>query len=246
MPAENQLINYLKFKELDSTQSWAHANPDSWNPQGWTAITAGTQRQGRGSGGTAWYDVPGASLLMTLVSPPLSWSAPWVFVRHAQASLAIAEWLRAQGVSVRLKWPNDVYLNDRKLGGLLTEAYWNQARCTRWFLGLGLNVAAAPEGAAHLDGVQIEGMAEAVSAHLVSALNGPVEEDTLDRYAQNLLGWQRECGFIDAATGAAFRATPRVISPDGKLGIQLDSGALRWVGHKEVIWTDWGAENAVR
>ena len=246
MPAEDQLIKYLKFKELDSTQSWAHANSESWNPQGWTAITAGTQRKGRGSGSATWHDVAGASLLLTLVSPPLSWSASWVFVRHAQASLATAEWLCAQGFAVRLKWPNDLYLHGLKLGGFLTEAYWNQGQCTRWFLGLGLNVTQAPEGSAHLEGMSLEGMAEAVSAHLVNALGGPIPEDTLGRYAQQLLGWQQECGFTDAATGEAFRATPRFISPDGRLGIQLASGVLRWVGHKEVVWTDWGGPEVRR
>ena len=240
MPPASGPIKYIKFSELDSTQSWAHANPDSWNPQGWTAITAGTQRQGRGSGSTTWHDVAGASLLLTLVSPPLSWSASWVFVRHAQASLATAEWLESRGFSVQLKWPNDLYLNGLKLGGFLTEAYWHGGTCTRWFLGIGINVTQAPEGCAHLEGIPLEGMAEEVSAHLVDALGGPIPAATLDQYAQQLLGWQRECGFTDAATGEAFRATPRFVSPDGRLGIQLPSGALRWVGHKEVVWIDWG------
>jgi hypothetical protein len=38
-----------------------------------------------------------------------------------------------------------------------------------------------------------------------------------------------------------FGATPKFLSPDGRLGIQLDSGAVRWVGHKEVEWMDFGS-----
>jgi biotin-(acetyl-CoA carboxylase) ligase len=239
-------IKFIKFSELNSTQAWAHANSDQWNPNGWTAITAGAQAEGRGSGGTHWTDIPHSSVLLTLVSPAIAWTASYVFVRHAQASLCVAEWLESRGYAVQLKWPNDLYLNGKKLGGFLTEAYWNQGQCTRWFLGLGINVSNAPHGFAHLEGMKLEGMAEAVSLHLVNTLGGPVAGDTLDRYARQLLGWQRECGFIDAATGETFRATPRFVSPDGRLGVQLASGAVRWVGHKEVTWTDFGDSDPER
>ncbi|MEY3102337.1 MAG: hypothetical protein RL558_614, partial [Bacteroidota bacterium] len=83
--------------QIPSTQAWAHANPEQWNPLGWTAISADSQSQGLGSGGTTWTDVPGSSLLMTLVSPELQWSSAFVFVRHAQASLVIVEWLQSLG-----------------------------------------------------------------------------------------------------------------------------------------------------
>ncbi len=239
MPDPKDSVKHLYFSELESTQAWAHENPDSWCPSGWTAITAGTQRQGRGSGGSTWTDVPGSSLLMTLVSPAIEWSAPYVFVRHAQASLCTAEWLQERGVEARLKWPNDLYLNRLKLGGFLTEAYWSQGLCTRWFLGLGLNVTEAPEGAAAAPGLQRDGLAEDLAGHLAAALSRPVGADLLVRYSSQLLGWQAECGFRDRATGDAFVATPRFLSPDGRLGIQLPSGAVRWVGHKEVEWTDF-------
>lgn len=174
MPDPKDSVKHLYFSELDSTQAWAHENPDSWCPSGWTAITAGTQRQGRGSGGSTWTDVPGSSLLMTLVSPAIEWSAPYVFVRHAQASLCTAEWLQVRGVEARLKWPNDLYLNRLKLGGFLTEAYWSQGLCTRWFLGLGLNLTEAPEGAAAAPGLQRDGLAEDLAGHLAAALSRPV------------------------------------------------------------------------
>ena len=241
MPAAHEPIKFLKFSELDSTQTWAHEHPEMWNSSGWTAITAGTQRKGRGSGSSSWIDVPNSSLLMTLVSPPIGWSSSFVFVRHAQASLCAAEWLQQYGVSVRLKWPNDLYVNGSKLGGFLTEANWTQGRCTRWFLGIGLNVAAAPAGAAYLPDASLDGMAESLASCLVAAMDAPVGSDVLARYSAQLLGWQERCRFRDAATGDVFGATPKFLSPDGRLGIQLESGAVRWVGHKEVEWMDFGS-----
>lgn len=231
-----QDIKYIKFNELDSTQSWAHSNPSHWNSKGWTAITAVTQSAGRGSGSSDWLDVPGGSLLMTLVSPNIAWTAPYVFVRHAQASLCVVEWLGGQGYEVQLKWPNDLYLNRVKLGGFLTEAYWQGATCVRWFLGIGLNISQAPVGFACLPGLELEGLAERLSEQLVSILDGPVANDALDRYASNLIGWRQLSWFRDLNSGETFAATPKFLSPDGRLGIQLEHGSVRWVGHKELEW----------
>jgi len=236
MPPGSASVKHHKFKELTSTQAWAHANSDQWNPSGWTAITADAQTEGRGSGGTHWFDIPHSSLLMTLVSPELQWTASYVFVRHAQASLTVAEWLEARGYAVQLKWPNDLYLNGLKLGGFLTEAYWLGGTCTRWFLGVGINVSQAPEGFAWLPGLELEGMAEELAAHLASRLESPVGSDVLDRYASKLLGWRQLNLFRDRTSGETFAATPKFLSPDGRLGIQLEHGSVRWVGHKELEW----------
>jgi biotin-(acetyl-CoA carboxylase) ligase len=175
-------------------------------------------------------------LLLTLVSPPLSWSASWVFVRHAQASLATAEWLESRGFSVQLKWPNDLYLNGLKLGGFLTEAYWHGGTCARWFLGIGINVTQAPEGCAWLPGLELDGMAEQLADLLSAHLESPVGSDVLDRYATKLLGWRQLNLFRDRSSAETFAATPKFLSPDGRLGIQLEHGSVRWVGHKELEW----------
>ena len=235
LPASSP-IKHIKYNELASTQAWAHANSDQWNQAGWTAITAGAQTEGRGSGGTHWADIPHSSLLMTLVSPALQWTASYVFVRHAQASLTVAEWLESRGYAVQLKWPNDLYLNGQKLGGFLTEAYWQGGTCTRWFLGIGINVTQAPEGCAWLPGLELDGLAELLGDLLASHLESPVGSDVLDRYASKLLGWRQLNRFRDRSSGETFAATPKFLSPDGRLGIQLEHGSVRWVGHKELEW----------
>jgi BirA family biotin operon repressor/biotin-[acetyl-CoA-carboxylase] ligase len=173
---------------------------------------------------------------MTLVSPALQWTASYVFVRHAQASLTVAEWLESRGYAVQLKWPNDLYLNGQKLGGFLTEAYWQGGTCTRWFLGIGINVTQAPEGCAWLPGLELDGLAELLADLLASHLESPVGSDVLDRYASKLLGWRQLNRFRDRSSGETFAATPKFLSPDGRLGIQLEHGSVRWVGHKELEW----------
>jgi biotin-(acetyl-CoA carboxylase) ligase len=123
-----------------------------------------------------------------------------------------------------------------KLGGFLTEAYWHGGTCTRWFLGIGINVTQAPPSCAWLPGLELDGMAEELGSHLASHLESPVGSDVLDRYTAKLLGWRQLSRFRDRATGETFAATPKFLSPDGRLGIQLEHGSVRWVGHKELEW----------
>lgn len=74
---------------------------------------------------------------MTLVSPELQWSSAFVFVRHAQASLVVVEWLQSLGFKAQLKWPNDLYLHGLKLGGFLPKPTGSKTDALAGF-GLGL------------------------------------------------------------------------------------------------------------
>lgn len=113
-----------------STQELARSRPIG------SAVVADHQQAGRGRLGRVWEAPPGTALLASFVLryQPL---APLA------AGVAAAE---ACGPSVRLKWPNDLLLEGRKLGGILVEAVGD--RCV---VGVGVNLAWAPEGAARLD-----------------------------------------------------------------------------------------------
>ena len=100
-----------------------------------SVVVADSQTAGRGRAGRTWEAPPGTALLATFVLPP----DPIVVFR---AGVAAA---RACGPDVRLKWPNDLMLDDRKLGGVLAEI-----RGERALVGIGVNLTSAPEGAAML------------------------------------------------------------------------------------------------
>ena len=99
------------------------------------AILTAEQTAGRGRGGNAWRSGPGALTFSLVVSPPLPrerWPlislAAGLAVRDAVASVA------ADG-DVRVKWPNDVYLDGRKVAGILIET----ATADRAVVGIGVN-----------------------------------------------------------------------------------------------------------
>jgi BirA family biotin operon repressor/biotin-[acetyl-CoA-carboxylase] ligase len=103
-----------------------------------TMVVAGEQLQGRGSRGRSWHSPPGGLWLSGLFRPP---SAGGLEVISLRVGLAVAGAVdRFVSPSVRLKWPNDLILNGRKLGGILCEARW-QGSALGWIaVGVGLNV----------------------------------------------------------------------------------------------------------
>jgi BirA family biotin operon repressor/biotin-[acetyl-CoA-carboxylase] ligase len=104
-----------------------------------TVVVAGEQTEGRGSRGRPWRSPPGGLWLSVLYRPA---SAPGVELFGLRVGLAVAEAIESlgPGTSVGIKWPNDLMLGDRKVGGILCEARW-QGEMPAWVVaGVGVNV----------------------------------------------------------------------------------------------------------
>ncbi len=120
-------------------------------PEG-TLVLAETQTAGRGRLARRWLAAPGTCLLMSLLlRPPIPPAA--AFGLTILAGIATARAVqRLSGLPCRLKWPNDVQVNGRKLAGILCEMSASDDRLDWAVLGIGLNVnldpAAYPEIAA--------------------------------------------------------------------------------------------------
>ncbi len=104
----------------------------------WHAVRAVVQTGGRGRHGRVWVSGEGG-LWMSAVVPLAPAGPPWEAFPLA-AGLALAEYLRPRGVPVRLRWPNDVMVGNRKLAGILMEKFHPD----RMVVGLGLNIANDP------------------------------------------------------------------------------------------------------
>src|SRR5712691_1209113 len=126
-------MNEPRFVHLESVTSTQDVARDM--PIG-SVVLADHQTHGRGRLSHRWESPPGAALLVSFVLAPNS-------VLSLAAGVAAAE---ACGRGVRLKWPNDLLLDGRKVGGILVEASPSKAIC-----GIGVNLTWAPMGAAQLD-----------------------------------------------------------------------------------------------
>ncbi len=121
----------LHLAVTDSTNTRARQLAEAGAPHG-TLVTAGEQQAGRGRQGRTWSAPPGRALLSSLIlrDPPR--------LLPLLAGVAVAEVADLAGSPAKVKWPNDVLIEGRKVAGILVEGRPQD----RWaVLGIGLNVA---------------------------------------------------------------------------------------------------------
>jgi BirA family biotin operon repressor/biotin-[acetyl-CoA-carboxylase] ligase len=135
-----------EFEEIDSTNSWLVARAKEGAPHG-TVARADFQTAGRGRLDRTWEAPRGVSLLTSILLTPRV-SLEQLPVITASVALAASRGLtRLCGLSPKVKWPNDLIVNDRKLGGILAELVDVVEGSPRIVVGLGLNLQwPGPEG----------------------------------------------------------------------------------------------------
>jgi BirA family biotin operon repressor/biotin-[acetyl-CoA-carboxylase] ligase len=121
----------VHHRVTDSTNERARALAAAGAPHG-TLVTADEQTAGRGRQGREWSAPPRSAVLMSLVLRELSEIVPLA------AAVAVCE---ALPVEAQIKWPNDIWIDRRKVAGILVEGRPQEGWAV---LGIGLNVTAAP------------------------------------------------------------------------------------------------------
>lgn len=203
-----------------------------------TAVLAEAQTGGRGSRGRAWHSPPGGLWLSVLYRPA---SAAGVELMSLRLGLRLAEALEAEapGLDVMLKWPNDLFVEDRKLGGILCEARWH-GEVPAWVVaGLGVNVAnAIPDELRrsatalheHLPGATVDGLL----GRLLEALRHPLPE--ADRLtAAESQGLVRRDWLRGRTLTAPLVGRAEGIGADGTLAVRTADGlTTARAGHVEL------------
>jgi BirA family biotin operon repressor/biotin-[acetyl-CoA-carboxylase] ligase len=183
-----------------------------------TLVIANEQTAGRGRGGKSWRSAPGAGLWLTLIDRPADNSG--LGVLSLRVGLAAAEALdRFAPEPIRLKWPNDLYIDSGKLGGILVEARWRDGAIEWVAIGLGVNVRAPNnvETAAGLEpGTErLDVLADLVPAIVAAArATGPLDAGEMEEFAARDIARGRRC--VEPAIGRVAG-----ISPHGELLVAL-------------------------
>ena len=127
------------FEEVASTNDLAKELAARGAPEG-TLIVAEAQSRGRGRLGRQWNSPPGTGLYVSLLlRPPLPpTEMPQITLTTAVAAARALK--RVTGVAPGIKWPNDLLLAGKKLGGILTEMETESEQIRHLVVGLGLNV----------------------------------------------------------------------------------------------------------
>jgi len=132
--------NLQHFASVDSTNTLLLAAAANGAPEG-TVYLADEQTAGRGRGGHAWHSAPGDGLyLSVLAKPPLHLrEALWISLATGLAAQSAVR--SVVNLSIDLRWPNDLLLADKKLGGVLVETTVGPDATLRYaVIGIGINL----------------------------------------------------------------------------------------------------------
>jgi BirA family biotin operon repressor/biotin-[acetyl-CoA-carboxylase] ligase len=131
----------VDFPEIGSTNDYATEWLSKTRPAEGTVVTAGYQWAGRGQIGSTWAAEARQNLLMSVILYPSFLQARLQFRLNMALALATAEAADAlTGLRTQVKWPNDIYLHNRKVAGLLLQNSLSGALLQWTVAGLGLNV----------------------------------------------------------------------------------------------------------
>lgn len=129
----------VRLEETDSTNTYPrqHASQmEAWM----TVVTAEYQTAGRGQGVHTWESNRSENLLFSVLTHPVMVPVRSQFLLSEAGALALKEVLDGYTDGITLKWPNDIYWNDRKLSGTLIETSIGGGHIKNCVFGIGLNV----------------------------------------------------------------------------------------------------------
>ncbi|GAB3640825.1 biotin--[acetyl-CoA-carboxylase] ligase [Spirosoma arcticum] len=240
-----QIIKYLP--SCQSTNDEA-ANLFAENdPVEGTIVVTDYQTAGRGQRGNAWEAQPGQNLMLSLILKPTFLRATDQFWLNMAISLGITDTLHPLlGDALRIKWPNDIYVGDQKLGGILIENTLHGYHIAWSVVGVGLNVNQTEF--AHPTATSMQQQAPLPNGYDLPGLLSSLCERIEQRYLQlrsgqsnglktnylELLYRYKETHAFES-DGRTFRGTIVGLDPSGRLSI-AEAGHVRHFGFKEVTF----------
>ena len=240
----------IHIDETDSTNQWLKQHGD-----GSFCVVADYQTAGRGCGTNTWESERGQNLLFSLLIHPADIAANEQFRITEAVSVALCETLENLLKPLRpldsspnfgehaisIKWPNDIYVGNKKIAGILIENRLKGNRIKDSIIGIGLNVnqrefhsdAPNPVSLCQLLGHEVDREA-LLHEFLYRKLSFSHAETTAVAYRNRLYLRGKPASYRDA--NGWFRATILDVEPDGRLVMQDEAGRERRYSFKEVVF----------
>ena len=234
------------YPDITSTNDVAARLADAGAPEG-TVVAADAQTAGRGRHGRVWASPPGAGLYVSIVLRPDHFHAGLLTLA---AGVAVSEGIQAAtGLETHVKWPNDVYVGERKLAGILAEAGSSGSGVQHVVLGCGINVTPAaypPDVALRATSIELE-LGRAVDRGLVlgeclAAFDARYAALQARRGGDVLKDWRQRAALTFGrriewdADGSVRRGVAEDVDDTGALLVRTPAGRERIISG-EVRWT---------
>lgn len=233
-----------KLSTVSSTNFWVAENENILPLKAF--IWSVEQTAGRGQRGNSWESAPGQNITASVLFHPVDFPAHRQFKISEAIAISIVEFLATLGIQAKVKWPNDIYVEKRKICGILVEHVVTGQNITRTIAGFGINInqrqffSDAPNP---VSAVQITGKTYIIE-DLVKSLSDIMEknlkllDDNYDFHPLFMETLWRNDGdfhkFKDHKEKKIIKAKIINISPEGFLTLQTDSGENKIYAFKEV------------
>lgn len=245
----SQDLKLIELEYTDSTNNYAMQLINDDKAQPGTTITTLSQGKGKGQRGKVWIDEPGQSLLMSIIVCPKQLLTEQ-FVFSASVAVAIANVLQnfLPQCIVRVKWPNDIIINDKKAGGILIENVLRGSNWTHSVIGFGLNInqPSFPDSLPYATSLRIVSgqememarIRDRVREHILAAtLYPPPSARIMESY--NELLYKRSELQKFSNTDGYWNATILHAGEDGSLEIRPENGTKTSIYHHGEIKWEW-------
>ena len=231
--------------QTDSTMLYLRHAPQEECAGQFLLVTADYQTAGRGQRGNHWEAEAGKNLLFGIRFRPQGITAARQFVLSEAQAMAVQRALLTLGVEAKVKWPNDIYVGDAKLGGMLLEHDLCGAHIRTTITGVGLNVnqrrflsdAPNPVSLRQLleRDVDRAPLMQAIAIAFTQELQQLAADGGDDLHRRYMAALYRREGFHPFAdSGGAFDACIIDVAPDGRLHLCDTEGRDRHYWFKEV------------
>ena len=229
----------IHIEETDSTNRWLR-DYTSPLPAGACVVVADFQTAGKGCGTNSWESERGKNLTFSMLIHPEGLPANAQFHITEVASVALCETLDPYiNNKVEIKWPNDIYVGDRKICGMLIENRLQGSVIKDSIIGIGLNVnqreflSDAPNPVSLYQLTEQETDRDALLNQFLEAFERVSQSKTTGRdYRERLYRKGLEAIYEDRR--GRFKARLKNVLPDGRLVLQDEMGRERAYAFKEV------------
>lgn len=237
--------NLIFFENLPSTNSHAAMLCRETSPAEGTVVRAAYQSAGKGYSDNKWESEKDKNLLFSIILYPSFIVPSDQFLLSVAVSLAISDFLKRFSIKPSVKWPNDIYVNDDKIAGILIENAITGNNLDHSIVGIGINInqevflsdAPNPVSLAMLTGREYD--LTTCMTHILENIDRRYkdllkEEYKIlrDEYLCQLYKFNILSDYRDQ--NGVFKGTITGVSNEGILSIRRDDGSISDYSYKEV------------
>lgn len=238
----SQKYRILRHSQLDSTQSeLKRLLQENTALEHLSTVVASTQKKGKGRGVSVWQDEPGKSALFS------------VFVRwpnSVKESFLVNKWMchvlaTTLPKMVQYKWPNDMMVATKKLGGMLIENRWEGGRISSSIIGIGINVKYSQvqlPRAISLEELGLDIKAEEVIDEILKAMDAAVpwmdNGKLLDKRYADILWGKTQAQMYITDKGEMLEAVVAGVDDLGRVLLETKKGQTQAFDLDSIRWVD--------